>query len=204
MMEADQLQRLFSQFEVKHGSSVMVIPKLDLVPPFISCMVTSEDTRRRLQALARERVETEEHVETNSVVQIDKQPCNPDEIIDGRPKWSKIRQLRKRKLKKTVSKDNSQEEGEEEVVLDFDRLNPHRMFITELDESFENKGGEYQKVALKMMADLQVDTFVPIGDSRLGLEAEEKVRAANIHLLLFLLLLLLLILLVLLLKGMPY
>ena len=181
MIEADQLQSLFSQFEVKHGSSVMVIPKLDRAPPYISCIVTSEDTSTRLQALAKEVVETGEKVETNSVVHIEKLPCNPDEIIDGRPKWSKIRQLRKRKLKKTANKDNSQEEGEEELVLNFDRLNPHRMFITELDESFENKGGEYQKVALKMLADLQVDTFVPIGDSRLGQEAEEKVGPATIH-----------------------
>ena len=60
--------------------------------------------------------------------------------------------------------------------MDFDRLNPHRIFIPELDDNFENKNGEYQKVALKMMADLQVDTFVPIGDSRLSLEVEARAR----------------------------
>merc|ERR1719382_1044875 len=89
--------------------------------------------------------------------------------------------MAKKKKEKLPLEDDKEEKEEEEErdqldELDFDRLNPHRIFIPELDDNFENKNGEYQKVALKMMADLQVDTFVPIGDSRLDLEVEARAR----------------------------
>merc|ERR1712203_533767 len=84
------------------------------------------------------------------------------------------------KTKKTKLPLEDEDDEKEEIVqvdeLDLDRLNPHRLFIPELDDNFENKNGEYQKVALKMMADLQVDTFVPIGDARLGSEVEARAR----------------------------
>ena len=179
MIEAGQLETFFASFERKHGSKVMILPKLDDDPAHISCFVTSEETQSRLDALEKEQTEKPDLVEDEE----EKKPCNPDEIIDGRPKWSKIRQKRKGKAKKKKEKlpleDNEEEEEEESDQLDeldFDRLNPHRIFIPELDDNFENKNGEYQKVALKMMADLQVETFVPIGDSRLRPEVEERAR----------------------------
>ena len=177
MIEAGQLETFFASFERKHGSKVMIVARLDEDPAHISCIVTSEETQRRLEALEREQPE---RPGLGEEVEEEKKPCNPDEIIDGRPKWSKIRQKRKGnpKKKKLPLEDDEEEEEESDRVdeLDFDRLNPHRIFIPELDDNFENKNGEYQKVALKMMADLQVDTFVPIGDARLGLEVEARAR----------------------------
>jgi len=175
MVEVGQLEIFFASFERKHGSKVMIVPRLDEDPAHISCILTSKETQRRLEALAREQPEKPDLIEAEA----EKKPCNPDEIIDGRPKWSKIRQKRKGKKKKLpLEKEDEEEDEESDQVdeLDFDRLNPHRIFIPELDDNFENKNGEYQKVALKMMADLQVDTFVPIGDSRLGLEVEARAR----------------------------
>jgi len=176
MIEAGQLETFFASFERKHGSKVMIVPKLDEDPAHITCIVTSEETQRRLEALENEQPERPDLVDDEE----EKKPCNPDEIIDGRPKWSKIRQKRKGKPKKKKLPlediDADEEESDQLDELDFDRLNPHRIFIPELDDNFENKNGEYQKVALKMMADLQVDTFVPIGDSRLDLEVEARAR----------------------------
>jgi hypothetical protein len=166
LVEAQRLQTLFSSFERKHNSRVMVIPKLEAEPAYITCVVTSEETRGRLEVLARQ---GREHPEGASEV-VEEQPCNPDEIIDGRPKWSKLRQVRKRRHKTDT------EEEEVEEVLNFDRLNPHRSHIPEMDDNFENGRGEYQRVALKMMADLQVKTCVPLGDIRLGPEVEARAR----------------------------
>ena len=185
MIEAGQLETFFTSFERKHGSRVMIVAKLEEDPAHITCVITSMETQERLEALEKDH----QAVAGADAVDDDgereerrKKPCNPDEIIDGRPKWSKIRQKRKAatKKKKLPLKDEDDVEENKEIVqvdeLDFDRLNPHRLFIPELDDNFENKNGEYQRVALKMMADLQVDTFVPIGDSRLGAEVEAKAR----------------------------
>merc|ERR1711971_117630 len=170
MIEAGKLETFFASFERKHGSKVMIVPRLDEDPAHITCIVTSEETQRRLGALEKEQSEKPDLFE----VEEEKKPCNPDEIIDGRPKWSKIRQKRKGKKKKLPLEDEDEEERDQVDELDFDRLNPHRIFVPEFDDNFENKNGEYQKVALKMMADLQVDAFVPIGDSRLDLEVEAR------------------------------
>ena len=89
----------------------------------------------------------------------EKSPCNPDEIIEGRPKWPKFKQLKKRK--------HDKDERTVKEEFDFDRLNPHRVTIFDLDDNLDNDKGQYQKVALKMLADLQVDTFVTLGDMRL-------------------------------------
>ena len=183
MIEAGQLEKFFTSFERKHGSRVMIVAKLEEDPAHITCIITSMETQERLEALERDHqaVAGADGVDDDGEEEGRKKPCNPDEIIDGRPKWSKIRQKRKATMtkKKTLLLEDEDDEKEEIVQvddLDFDRLNPHRLFIPELDDNFENKNGEYQKVALKMMADLQVDTFVPIGDSRLGAEVEAKAR----------------------------
>merc|ERR1711971_1099444 len=132
MIEAGKLETFFASFERKHGSKVMIVPRLDEDPAHITCIVTSEETQRRLGALEKEQSEKPDLFEVE------------------------------------------EEERDQVDELDFDRLNPHRIFVPEFDDNFENKNGEYQKVALKMMADLQVDTFVPIGDSRLDLEVEAR------------------------------
>ena len=183
MIEAGRLEKLFTSFERKHGSKVMIVAKLEEEPAHITCIITSMETQERLEALERDHqaVAGADGVDDDGEEGGRKKPCNPDEIIDGRPKWSKIRQKRKATMtkRKTLLLEDEDDEKEEIVQvddLDFDRLNPHRLFIPELDDNFENKNGEYQKVALKMMADLQVDTFVPIGDSRLGAEVEAKAR----------------------------
>ena len=164
LVEAATLQRLFASLETKHGSRVEVVARLQAEQPFVSCRIISEETRSRVEALVREGRGEQEQVQEQEEVQ----PCNPDEIIDGRPKWSKICQLRRSRVGGV----------EEEQVDDlaFDRLNPHRIFIPELDDNFENKNGEYQKVALKMLADLQVRTVVTLGDARLGEEVEARAR----------------------------
>merc|ERR1712127_19453 len=54
VIEVQQLQQLFTSFEIKHNSKVMVIPKLEASPPYISCIVTSEETRRRLEQINQE------------------------------------------------------------------------------------------------------------------------------------------------------
>merc|ERR1711971_220496 len=86
-------------------------------------MGTSEETQRRLDALEKEQPGKPDLIEDEE----EKKPCNPDEIIDGRPKWSKIRQKRKGKNKKLPLEDNDKEDEEESDQvdeLDFDRLNP--------------------------------------------------------------------------------
>jgi len=165
LVEAATLQGLLASLETKHGSRVEVVARLQAEQPFVSCRIVSEETRSRVEALVKEgRGEQDVQVHEEEEVR----PCNPDEIIDGRPKWSKIRQLRRSRVGEVV---------EEQVdTLAFDRLNPHRIFIPELDDNFENKNGEYQKVALKMLADLQVGTVVTLGDARLGEEVEARAR----------------------------
>ena len=83
---------------------------------------------------------------------------NPDEIIDGRPKWCAIKVARS---------------GEEET-LDFDRLNPHRSFVAEFEEEFDNTDWRYNNTVLKMMADLNCETIVTLGDRKLKPDDEKK------------------------------
>ena len=45
--------------------------------------------------------------------------------------------------------------------FDFDRLNPHQTFVQE----FDNKDWAYYHTALKMMADLNSEMMVTLGDS---------------------------------------
>jgi len=164
IIEMEMLQKLFEQFEMKHESKVMVINKLESFPPLIFCSVTSEETMKRVEA-----VDNEVKPKIPSFP-YKRKHHNPDEIIEGRPKWSKIKLLRT----STKHEITDQEEKVEEEILDFDRLNPHRSHIQEFDDNFDNTEERYQKVVLKMMADLQSETVVVLGNSRLGPEQDKK------------------------------
>ena len=94
---------------------------------------------------------------------------NPDEIIDGRPKWCNIKVVR-------PARDVEDDEGKsrEEETLDFDRLNPHRSFVAEFESEFDNADWRYNQTLLKMVADLNCETTVTLGNTRLKPEDETK------------------------------
>merc|ERR1719447_1551616 len=108
----------------------MIVAKLEEEPAHITCIITSVETQERLEALERDHQEVAgaDAVDDDGEGEERKKPCNPDEIIDGRPKWSKIRQKRKGKKKKKLPLEKEDEEEDEESdqvdELDFDRLNP--------------------------------------------------------------------------------
>ena len=66
------------------------------------------------------------------------------------------------------------EDVEHEDCFDFDRLNPHRTFVQEFEDSLDNTDWAYNHTVLKMMADLNSETLVTLGDSRLKPDLEEK------------------------------
>ena len=63
---------------------------------------------------------------------------------------------------------------EHEDTFDFDWLNPHRTFVQEFEDSFDNKDWAYKNTVLKMMADINSKALVTLGDSRLRPDLEEK------------------------------
>ena len=89
---------------------------------------------------------------------------NPDEIIDGKPKWSEMKFVRKRRR-------SNGEDIEHEDSFDFDRLNPHRTFVQEFEDQLDNTDWVYNNTVLKMMSDLNSETLVTLGDARLPPEA---------------------------------
>eukprot|EP00090_Calanus_glacialis_P010584 TRINITY_DN19004_c0_g1_i2.p1 TRINITY_DN19004_c0_g1~~TRINITY_DN19004_c0_g1_i2.p1 ORF type:complete len:588 (-),score=148.81 TRINITY_DN19004_c0_g1_i2:43-1806(-) len=168
IVEMEMLKKLCEQFEIKHEAEVMVIPKLESSPPFIFCSITSNETLARIETC-------DSKIEEGSPrVSFKRKHHNPDEIIEGRPKWSKIKMLRKSKVQTQNEKGTTVEEKVEEEILDFDRLNPHRSNVPEFDDNFENTEERYQKVVLKMMADLQSESVVTLGDCRLGPEQDKE------------------------------
>ena len=70
----------------------------------------------------------------------------PDQIIDGKPKWSEIDLIRK-------SDEPEKKSGE----LNIDRLNPSRHLIDEIEESCGEKSEETQRVLVNMMSDLKCE-----------------------------------------------
>ena len=66
------------------------------------------------------------------------------------------------------------EDIEHEDCFDFDRLNPHRTFVQEFEDSLDNTDWAYNHTLLKMMADLNSETLVTLGDSRLKPNLNEK------------------------------
>ena len=63
---------------------------------------------------------------------------------------------------------------EHEDTFDFDRPNPHRNFVQEFEDSFDNTDWAYNNTMLKMMANLNSKALVTLGDSRLRPDLEEK------------------------------
>jgi len=165
IMETKYLEKLCEQFEIKHEATVMVINKLESSPPFIFLSITSNETIQRV-----ERYDSQNEIESPSI-SFKRKHHNPDEIIEGKPKWSKIKVLRKSKIKK---EENEKEKKVEEEILDFDRLNPHRSDVPEFDNNFDNTEERYQRLVLRMMADLQTETMVTLGDCRLDAEQDTK------------------------------
>jgi len=159
MVDFTILEELVRQFEVKHESQCMVVPKFECSPKKI-CTDISKMSVIDLIEKVRHLQESSEPEESDVA---SRTHYNPDEIIEGRPKWTKMTQMCP--------------QMKSETSLDFDRLNPHRSFIPEFDDNFKNEEAQYQKVALKMMADLQCELFVPIGDAKIAPDVEEKAMA---------------------------
>ena len=95
----------------------------------------------------------------------------PDDIIDGKPKWAQI------KIRRTVA---GPEGGGTvtESVIDIDRLNPARNIVKEIEDDF-TEGEETQKVLVNMMADLQTELVVTLGDTKVDSKLEEQLMAEN-------------------------
>eukprot|EP00092_Neocalanus_flemingeri_P008675 GFUD01009345.1.p1 GENE.GFUD01009345.1~~GFUD01009345.1.p1 ORF type:complete len:222 (-),score=83.49 GFUD01009345.1:54-719(-) len=93
----------------------------------------------------------------------------PDDIIDGKPKWAQIM------IKRTGT---TPQGGVSESEIDIDRLNPTRNMVEEIENNFI-EGEETQKVVVNMMADLQTEVVVTLGDTRVDPKLEEQLMAEN-------------------------
>eukprot|EP00092_Neocalanus_flemingeri_P038730 GFUD01042172.1.p1 GENE.GFUD01042172.1~~GFUD01042172.1.p1 ORF type:complete len:201 (-),score=76.35 GFUD01042172.1:43-645(-) len=93
----------------------------------------------------------------------------PDDIIDGKPKWARI------KIRRTGT---TPQGGVSESEIDIDRLNPTRNMVEEIEDNF-TEGEETQKVVVNMMADLQTELVVTLGDTRVDPKLEEQLMAEN-------------------------
>ena len=148
-------QNIFEQFETKHKSRIIVVPKLEQENPYVFCSVEPSATWNRVESA----VEKENGAENDIKSNLKRKHHNPDEIIDGRPKWSNIKILH-------GGGRNGADDIKEES-LDFDRLNPHRSFVPEFEDQFENTDWVYNHTVLKMLADLNSETAVVLGNNRL-------------------------------------
>jgi len=149
------LHGLLTQLEIKHNCEVMIIPKIEKVESStITTVITCKDDLKRIEEYKEQEKKKADPVET-----VPRKTYNPDEIINGRPKWAKIT----KKDPKTG----------EETTIEFDRLNPHRTQIEEFDQ-MENNDDQFQKVGLTMMADFQSETLVTLGDAKLKPEDDQK------------------------------
>jgi len=167
------LTNLFEQFETKHNSKIMVVSKLERENPYVYCSVEPVETWKRIDAIEekkknKEEEEDEEEENTNDTYKenLVRKHHNPDEIIDGRPKWSEMKVIHHKKKDDDIS---NQEEH-----FDFDRLNPHRTFIPEFEDEFDNTDWVYNHTVLKMMADLTSETAVVLGNTRLDEDKDRK------------------------------
>merc|ERR1719354_287568 len=186
VVESDVLTKLFEQFEVKHGCKIILVSKLEEKSPRVYCSVETEAAWNNISGRTQVKDPGAEHFELTPVrtEEDDLNPLNcpikeeseanlssrkhqnPDEIIQGRSKWTEMRFVRKRRL--------DGEDVEHEDCFDFDRLNPHRTFVQEFEDSLDNTDWAYNHTVLKMMADLNSETMVTLGDSRLKPDLEEK------------------------------
>ena len=157
IVESHTFQNIFEQFETKHKSRIIVVPKLEQENPYVFCSVEPSATWDRVEAAVEK--ELTEGTESDIKPNLKRKHHNPDEIIDGRPKWSKIKVLH-------GGGRNGADDIKEES-LDFDRLNPHRSFVPEFEDQFENTDWVYNHTVLKMLADLNSETAVVLGNNRL-------------------------------------
>ena len=97
----------------------------------------------------------------------------PDDIIDGKPKWAQIKMRRT----KAGPDDGPSEVTESEINID--RLNPTRNMVEELEDGFNDDAEEAQRVLVNMMADLQNELVVTLGDTRVDPKMEEQLMAEN-------------------------
>jgi len=155
VLEAAILTNILEQFETKHNSKVIVINKLNQDDPFVFCSIEPSETWSRIAKI-------EEQKEELTIPNLERKSHNPDEIIDGRPKWSAMKVIR----------DGGGDPKEEN--FDFDRLNPHRTFIQEFEDQFDNSDWVYNNTVLKMLSDLNSETVVVLGNTRLDAESEKK------------------------------
>jgi len=98
----------------------------------------------------------------------------PDDILlDGKPKWAEI----KLRVKE------EEFEGHKQVFdreISIDRLNPTRKMLEEIENGFnDDEAEETQKVLVNMMADLQCELVVTLGDSKVDPKVEEKLMEEN-------------------------
>jgi len=96
----------------------------------------------------------------------------PDDIIDGKPKWTQI------KVRKALSGPNVANTAFSESEIIIDRLNPTRNMVDEIEDNFI-EGEDTQKVLVNMMADLQTELVVTLGDTRVDPKLEEQLMAEN-------------------------
>jgi len=155
ILEAASLTNILEQFETKHNSKVIVINKLNQDDPYVYCSIEPSETWQRIAKM-------EEQKEGFTIPSMIRKSHNPDEIIDGRPKWSAMKVIRN-------EVGNSKEES-----FDFDRLNPHRTFIQEFEDKYDNSDWVYNNTVLKMLSDLNSETVVVLGNTRLDAESEKK------------------------------
>jgi len=127
--------------------------------------------------------------ESTPVVPLKRKHYHPDEILNGKPKFTTFK-IRRRgcQILETPSDNLNDEEGNKdceenndnedvninEEEVEFDREHPERLKLPDDKDMNEEQQKEEKKVFLNMMADLQTETLVLIGDSRLNptLEAE--------------------------------
>jgi len=131
--------------------------------------------------------------ESAPVVPLKRKHYHPDEIANGKPKYTTFKMRRIYQIFETASDNPKDKEGNEvceknnedencldkdlninEEEVEFDREHPERLKLPNDKDMNEEKQKEENKVFLNMMADLQTETLVLIGDSRLNptLEAE--------------------------------
>ena len=166
VVDAEKLKSIFKEYEVKHQVKMMIISKLELKKPYIYCSVEPININTPESGM---KEGWKESGGNPLKVRRRRQHQNPDEIIDGRPKWCTIKVVRP---EKTVG--DNEESLIKEETLDFDRLNPHRSFVAEFESEFDNSDWRYNHTLLKMVADLNCETTVTLGNARLKPDDEKK------------------------------
>ena len=149
VVEAERLHFFFREYEIKQDCKIQIVSNFMSITPHILCSVKQTPDSENNSPV--------EHGDPRINVW-KRSHHNPDEIIDGRPKWCAIKVVRS---------------GQEET-LDFDRLNPHRSFVAEFEEEFDNTDWRYNNTVLKMIADLNCETTVTLGDRKLKPDDEKK------------------------------